>query len=69
MSLQWIEVDARALAANMEAFRALLADGVTLAPVVKSNGYGHGLEIAASAGPTQGVQPNPKASPIKYDPT
>jgi len=49
VSLQWIEVDARALAANMEAFRALLADGVTLAPVVKSNGYGHGLEIAARA--------------------
>ena len=49
MSLQWIEVDADALGANTRVLRELVGPEVLLAPVVKSNGYGHGLEIAARA--------------------
>ena len=49
MSNQWIEVDGSRLAANMRAFRGHLGAEVLLAPVVKSNGYGHGLERAARA--------------------
>lgn len=49
MSLQWIEVDASRLAANVAAFRRHVGPDVLLAPVVKSNGYGHGLERAARA--------------------
>lgn len=47
MSEQWIEVEGAALASNMRVFRDLVGDEVLLAPVVKSNGYGHGLAIAA----------------------
>jgi alanine racemase len=47
LSQQWIEVEAAALASNMRVFRELVGDDVLLAPVVKSNGYGHGLEIAS----------------------
>jgi alanine racemase len=49
VSLQWIEVDAAALGSNIRVFRELVGPDVLLAPVVKSNGYGHGLEIAARA--------------------
>lgn len=49
MTNQWIEVDASRLASNMQAFRRHLGPDVLLAPVVKSNGYGHGLERAARA--------------------
>lgn len=49
MDLVWCEVDTAALAANMRAFRALLAPQVLLAPAVKGNAYGHGLEVAARA--------------------
>ena len=49
MSNQWIEVDASRLAANAAAFRRRIGPDVLLAPVVKSNGYGHGLERAARA--------------------
>jgi alanine racemase len=49
MTNQWIEVDASRLATNMRAFRRHLGPDVLLAPVVKSNGYGHGLERAARA--------------------
>ena len=47
MSQQWIEVEAAALASNMRVFRELAGDDVLLAPVVKSNGYGHGIQIAS----------------------
>lgn len=49
MSHQWIEVDASRLAGNVAAFRRRVGPDVLLAPVVKSNGYGHGLERAARA--------------------
>jgi len=47
VTLQWIEVDAVALASNIRVFRELVGPHVLLAPVVKSNGYGHGLELAS----------------------
>ena len=43
MTHQWIEIDAGALASNMGVFRELVGPDVVLAPVVKSNAYGHGL--------------------------
>jgi alanine racemase len=49
MSNQWIEVDASRLARNVQALRAHIGPQALLAPVVKSNGYGHGLERAARA--------------------
>lgn len=44
----WCEIDTAALAENVRSFRRLVGD-TTLAPTVKSNGYGHGLLLAARA--------------------
>ena len=44
----WCEVDTAALTENLRAFRGLVG-GTILAPAVKSNGYGHGLVLAARA--------------------
>ncbi|MFM7200533.1 MAG: alanine racemase [Myxococcota bacterium] len=49
MDLVWCEVDTAALRRNMGSFKGLLKPGVRLAPAVKSNAYGHGLVLAASA--------------------
>lgn len=49
MPNQWIEVDSSRLAANMRAFRQRVGREVLLAPVVKSNAYGHGIGRAARA--------------------
>ena len=46
---QWIEVDVQRLTRNLQSFRAHLPSSVQLAPVVKSNAYGHGLAHAARA--------------------
>ncbi len=43
MSMTWVEIDLGALRENYRAIRALLADGVKMAPVVKADAYGHGL--------------------------
>lgn len=43
----WCEVDAGALRANVQIFRKRLSPGSRLGVVVKSNAYGHGLEISA----------------------
>ncbi len=45
----WCEVDTAALAENVRTFRRLVGDSTILAPAVKSNGYGHGLLLAARA--------------------
>ena len=45
----WIEVDLDALEANARVVRGLLPAGTGLGIVVKANGYGHGLEMAARA--------------------
>lgn len=39
----WVEVNAAALAANLDALRPRLAPGCEIAAVVKANAYGHGL--------------------------
>lgn len=51
--LNWVEIDARALANNISEFKRRLADGPLFGAVVKSNAYGHGMvevaRLAASA--------------------
>lgn len=46
--LSWCEISARALVENIRGFRTLVGPDVILAPVVKANAYGHGLELASS---------------------
>ncbi len=45
--LAWLEIDTDALAANLRLARTLAPAGARLAAVVKADGYGHGLEVAA----------------------
>jgi len=45
--LNWVEVDAEALGNNLRLFRERVGSKVQLAPVVKSNAYGHGLLTVA----------------------
>lgn len=47
--LTWCEVSRTALQANVTEFRRLVGPSCLLAPVVKSNAYGHGLALAARA--------------------
>lgn len=47
--LTWCEVSQSALAANLQALRQHLGPAPLLAPTVKGNAYGHGLELAARA--------------------
>ena len=42
--LTWCEIDAAALSDNIRALKRHLPSTCLLAPAVKSNGYGHGLE-------------------------
>lgn len=46
--LSWCEISSTALARNILGFRAITGAAVILAPVVKANAYGHGLELASS---------------------
>ncbi len=43
----WLAIDQEALSGNLRAVRGLVGPGVPIAAVVKSDGYGHGLEVAA----------------------
>lgn len=45
--LAWLEIDTDALAHNLRTVRGLVGPATRVAAVVKSDGYGHGLEIAA----------------------
>jgi len=45
----WIEVDASALAHNATVFRRAIPVGTRLGILVKANGYGHGMLVAAHA--------------------
>lgn len=45
----WIEVDAAALAHNGRVFRRAIPAGTRLGILVKANGYGHGMLVAARA--------------------
>jgi alanine racemase len=52
--LNWVETDVNALRHNVWQFRRRVGPKVLLAPVVKSNAYGHGLEIAVGTARTYG---------------
>ncbi len=43
----WLEIDQGALAGNLRAVRELVGASVEISAVVKADGYGHGLEVAA----------------------
>ena len=45
----WLEIDVGALVGNLAAIRQRVAAGTAVWPVVKADGYGHGLEVAARA--------------------
>jgi alanine racemase len=45
----WIEIDAGALANNARVFRRAIPSGTRLGILVKANGYGHGMLVAARA--------------------
>jgi alanine racemase len=45
--LAWLEIDTDALASNLRVVRERMPPGTRVAAVVKSDGYGHGIEIAA----------------------
>jgi alanine racemase len=45
--LTWIEVSSSALSANVSHYKRAVGNA-TLAPVIKSNAYGHGLELVGS---------------------
>jgi alanine racemase len=45
--LNWVEIDATALGNNLRLFRERTGNKVQLAPVIKSNAYGHGLLTVA----------------------
>ena len=45
----WIEIDLDALAHNARVFRRAIPPGVRLGILVKANGYGHGMLLAAQA--------------------
>ena len=42
-SVQWIEIDGKALTHNLELFRKTIGEEASLLAVVKANAYGHGL--------------------------
>ena len=43
----WLEIDLAAIAHNVACIRAAVGPGVSVAPVVKANAYGHGLAAVA----------------------
>jgi alanine racemase len=45
----WVEIDVAAIRSNVEAFRARLPASTAIAAVVKSNAYGHGVDVVAPA--------------------
>lgn len=45
--LSWVEIDAKCLRSNIDAFRTVTAPGTALMVVVKANAYGHGIETVA----------------------
>lgn len=47
--MNWVEIDVEALRGNVLAFQQHVGPGVRIAPVVKSNAYGHDMFLAANA--------------------
>ena len=54
-ALTWVEVEIAALNSNFHAFRDHLGPGVELSHVIKSNAYGHGLELVAHEDEASGI--------------
>ena len=54
-ALTWVEIDNAAMIANLHAFRRRLGTGLELAHVIKSNAYGHGLELVAKEDEASGI--------------
>jgi alanine racemase len=54
-SLTWVEIENAALISNLHGFRRRLGTGVELSHVVKSNAYGHGLELVAREDEASGL--------------
>jgi alanine racemase len=54
-ALTWIEVENAALNSNLHAFKTRLGRGVELSHVIKSNAYGHGLELIAREDEASGI--------------
>ena len=52
----WVEVDADALANNVQVIRRNLADDVTLMAVVKADAYGHGAVLVARTALANGAE-------------
>ncbi len=44
----WIEINKAALLNNAAVFKSLIGKNSFLAPVIKANGYGHGIELVAT---------------------
>ena len=53
--LSWIEIDETAVESNVRTFRRRLRPETSLQAVVKSNAYGHGLDVIARAAGRAGV--------------
>ncbi len=53
--LTWVEVDLKAIAANVEALKAYVGPQVEIIAVVKANGYGHGEVAVAKAALAHGA--------------
>ena len=47
LNISWVEIDHKALLKNVETFRKTLTSDTRLMAVVKSNAYGHGLELVS----------------------
>jgi alanine racemase len=54
-ALTWVEIDGGSLIHNLHTFRRRLGPGVELSHVVKSNAYGHGLELVAREDEASGL--------------
>ncbi|MEX2183242.1 MAG: alanine racemase [Chloroflexota bacterium] len=54
-SRAWIEIDPAALSHNATVFRRAIPDGTRLGILVKANGYGHGMVVAARAAVAAGA--------------
>ncbi|NNF05849.1 MAG: alanine racemase, partial [Candidatus Eisenbacteria bacterium] len=48
-ALTWLEIKREALLGNLQAFRQRIGPAVELVHVIKSNAYGHGLELVGQA--------------------
>ena len=41
----WVEISKKALLHNLKQYKTLLNSNILLYPVLKSNAYGHGIEL------------------------